>query len=158
MFWLDSALASSIYLDGIIVVVDAVNILKNLDDTFVDQHHGNDQDTNSTLQKDSTHAELRATSTANIQLSYADVVILNKSDLIDDVTKSAIEQRIHSINALAKIIPTTYAELDKIEDILDLETVDNDVKRWQDTIVSDPQSFHDHVRFFLIIGFFFGMF
>ncbi|KAK7207291.1 COBW domain-containing protein [Myxozyma melibiosi] len=144
MFWLDTALASSIYLDGIIVVVDAVNIIHNLDDVYLDDHHDGDE-TEDTRQKDATHTDkLAATSTANIQLSYADVVILNKSDLVDGKARKTIEQRIRGINALARIIPTSYAELESVEDILDIKTVDDDVSRWENAVASNSESFHDH--------------
>ncbi|KAK9313691.1 CobW/HypB/UreG, nucleotide-binding domain-containing protein [Lipomyces starkeyi] len=141
MFWLDTALASSIYLDGIITVVDAVNIIKSLDDTVVDLHH---QDGTSSGLAERTSAELVPTSTAYTQISYADVVILNKSDLVDDETRRDIAERITGINSLATIIPTTFSNVDSVEDILDLSTVNNDLTRWENINAFNTKVFHDH--------------
>ncbi|KAK9361301.1 CobW/HypB/UreG, nucleotide-binding domain-containing protein [Lipomyces starkeyi] len=141
MFWLDTALASSIYLDGIITVVDAVNIIKSLDDTVVDLHH---QDGTSSGLAEQTSAELVPTSTAYTQISYADVVILNKSDLVDDETRRDIAERITGINSLATIIPTTFSNVDSVEDILDLSTVNNDLTRWENINAFNTKVFHDH--------------
>ncbi|KAK9484397.1 CobW/HypB/UreG, nucleotide-binding domain-containing protein [Lipomyces starkeyi] len=141
MFWLDTALASSIYLDGIITVVDAVNIIKSLDDTVVDLHH---QDGISSGVAERTSAELVPTSTAYTQISYADVVILNKSDLVDDETRRDIAERITGINSLATIIPTTFSNVDSVEDILDLSTVNNDLTRWENINAFNTKAFHDH--------------
>ncbi|KAK9370720.1 CobW/HypB/UreG, nucleotide-binding domain-containing protein [Lipomyces kononenkoae] len=141
MFWLDSALASTIYLDGIITVVDAVNIIKSLDDTVVDAHHNDDTETE---QLNSTSAELVPTSTAYTQISYADVIILNKSDLVDDETRRDIAERIAGINSLATIIPTTFSNVDSLEDLLDLSTVTNDLSRWENMAPFSARAFHDH--------------
>ncbi|KAK9328687.1 CobW/HypB/UreG, nucleotide-binding domain-containing protein [Lipomyces starkeyi] len=141
MFWLDTALASSIYLDGIITVVDAVNIIKSLDDTVVDLHH---QDITSSGLAERTSAELVPTSTAYTQISYADVVILNKSDLVDDETRRDIAERITGINSLATIIPTTFSNVDSVEEILDLSTVNNDLTRWENINAFNTKVFHDH--------------
>ncbi len=72
LFWVDEGLASTIYLDGIVTLVDAKNILRA-----------------STTQP----ARLRATTTTNhgpvmttahVQISHADVVVINKADLVTD--------------------------------------------------------------------------
>ncbi|KAJ8101814.1 CobW/HypB/UreG, nucleotide-binding domain-containing protein [Lipomyces tetrasporus] len=141
MFWLDTALASSIYLDGIITVIDAVNIVKNLDDTVVDMHHQEGTESGIT---DQTPADLVPTSTAYTQISYADIIILNKSDLVDDGTRRNISERIEGINSLATIIPTTFSKVDSVEDILDLSTVNNDLTRWENIKAFNSKGFHDH--------------
>ncbi|KAK9428827.1 CobW/HypB/UreG, nucleotide-binding domain-containing protein [Lipomyces doorenjongii] len=141
MFWLDAALASSIYLDGIITVVDAVNIIKSLDDTVVDLHH---QDDTGSGPAERISAEVVPTSTAYTQISYADIVILNKSDLVDDETRRDIAERITGINSLATIIPTTFSNVDSVEDILDLSTVNNDLTRWENINAFNTKVFHDH--------------
>ncbi|KAK9466305.1 CobW/HypB/UreG, nucleotide-binding domain-containing protein [Lipomyces arxii] len=140
MFWLDSGLKASIYLDGIITVVDSINIIRNLDDTSVDDHHQNEQDG-----EHESNGELVPTSTAYIQISYADVIIMNKADLVDDRMKLAITERLMGINSLATIIPTSYSSIDSTEDILNLSTVDNDLARWEHLKVSNNiKKFHDH--------------
>ncbi|KAK9451240.1 CobW/HypB/UreG, nucleotide-binding domain-containing protein [Limtongia smithiae] len=139
MFWLDSALASTVYLDGIVTVVDAANIVKSLDDVFLDDHHSTDVAASAPA--------VITTSTAQIQLSYADVVILNKSDLLlDDDARETVIERLAGINSLAPIIPTVYANLDSLDLILDLNTVSADnIAKWEAVDTSSRHhSYHDH--------------
>ncbi|KAK9460323.1 CobW/HypB/UreG, nucleotide-binding domain-containing protein [Lipomyces oligophaga] len=134
MFWLDKALASSLYLDGIVTVVDAANIVQSLEDTSIDRAHASELDS----------VDVVPTSTAYIQLSYADCIILNKSDLVPNSEISQISQRLASINALATIIPTSFSKLNSVDQILNISTVDNDLSRWEGIKLSTPTSFHDH--------------
>jgi G3E family GTPase len=98
MFWLDESLQASIYLDGIVTVVDLLNVERSLD----------------------THDHGGELSTAHLQISLADVVLLNKSDLVDEGTKAAATNRIQSINALAKVYLTEYSHI-SLSQILDLQ-------------------------------------
>src|ERR1700753_628509 len=65
LFWVDDGLGSTIYLDGILTLVDARNILKSLDEPLPDEQHGDDH-------SGPLH------STAHLQISHADVLVLNK--------------------------------------------------------------------------------
>ena len=104
MFWLDEGLGSSIYLDSIVTVVDAKNILKSLDEPTPDElppelstddiHH--------------THSGPLLT-TAHLQISHADVLILNKTDLISASHLETVTGRLQSINSLAHLHLTTHA-------------------------------------------------
>jgi G3E family GTPase len=102
MFWLDEALAASIYLDGIITVMDASHILKNLDD----------------------HSD--GISTANIQVAEADVLLLNKCDKVSQQELANIQNRLQGINSMARILQTTYGNV-PLSDILDLKAYDGKV-------------------------------
>lgn len=103
MFWLDDALASTIYLDGIVCVLDAESVIERLDDN----HEGN---------------ELTTTS---VQISHADVILLNKCDRIKDNKElDHIKNRIRGINALATIVETTYSRVPSLSTILDLGAYD----------------------------------
>ena len=104
MFWLDDSLGASIYLDGIITVVDSVNIDQSLN----------------------THdSALHNLSTAHLQISHADVSLVNKVDLVSDVNRKAVMDRIRSINSIAKVFPTQYTRLDGLDSILDLHAYDS---------------------------------
>ena len=47
----------------------------------------------------------------NEQIEFADVILLNKVDLINEETKNRIEAAIHGINADAKVIPCSNAQV-----------------------------------------------
>jgi G3E family GTPase len=95
MFWLDDGIGSTIYLDGIVTLVDASNIVRTLDE-------GDPE----------THKEL---TTAHLQISHADVIVLNKRDLIDDEQLEEAKERIRAINGLARIVVTERGKVDKLE-------------------------------------------
>lgn len=115
MFWMDEGLNSNIYLDGIVTVVDAKNILKSLDEPTEEElpdleheHHSHNPDS-------------PLMSTAHLQISHADVILLNKTDLVTDIELQAVKERILSINALAKIIATDHSRVKNLSGtVLDL--------------------------------------
>ena len=104
MFWLDDSLGSSIYLDGIVTVVDAVNIHRSLDDHDNVGHN---------------------LSTAHLQISHSDAILLNKIDLVDKSARISVSDRIKSINAIAKLYETEYSRIPSLDDILDLHAYDD---------------------------------
>ncbi|KAL1898730.1 hypothetical protein Cpir12675_001733 [Ceratocystis pirilliformis] len=116
LFWADDGLGSTIYLDGIVTLVDAKNVLKSLDDpagqieTHEQEKHG--------------HSSLMTT--AHVQLSHADVIVINKSDLVTEQELGMVKQRISSINSLAKLCVTEKGAVPQLEGvILDLHAYDN---------------------------------
>jgi G3E family GTPase len=82
LFWLDDALDSRLRLDGIVTLVDAVNIER----------------------------QLLETEEAAQQIAYADRILLNKTDLVD--TTDPLLAVIRSIHPTVAIRPTTYAATD----------------------------------------------
>jgi G3E family GTPase len=74
-FFTDDEMKANFRLDAIVTVVDAKHIL---------QHLGKDDE-------------------AMKQIAFADVIVLNKTDLASPADLDALEQRIHGINAVAKI-------------------------------------------------------
>ncbi|BFZ62937.1 hypothetical protein YB2330_004049 [Saitoella coloradoensis] len=98
MFWLDDALGSEIQLDGIVTVVDASNIVRSLDDI----PQGTDM------------------TTAHLQISHADVIVLNKVDLVPEEKLEFVRERVKSINAVAKVLETKYSKVENLDAILDL--------------------------------------
>src|SRR5207247_907242 len=77
-------LAKALRLDGIATVVDAKHIEKELDDA----------------------------PEAAAQIAFADVVLLNKTDLVVPEEVERIEARIRKINSIAKIYRTQKAHVD----------------------------------------------
>ncbi|ODA78042.1 hypothetical protein RJ55_06645 [Drechmeria coniospora] len=114
LFWVDDGLGSTIYLDGIVTLVDAKNILRSLDDSSgksgTNEHHDD-------------HGPLMTT--AHLQISHADVIVLNKSDLVSDEELRQVTARIESINGLAKVHVTEKSVVPQLEGfLLDLHAYD----------------------------------
>jgi len=108
LFWVDEGLGSTIYLDGIVTLVDAKNILTCLDEPVKE-----------TVQDDERHShEGPLMTTAHLQISHADVVVINKSDLVDDADLLAVRERIAAINGLAKIHVTQRGQVPHLEGFL----------------------------------------
>jgi CCR4-NOT transcription complex subunit 2 len=118
LFWVDEGLASTIYLDGIVTLVDAKNIVKSLDDPAgkVDGHDESDH-----------HGPVMTT--AHVQISHADVIVINKTDLVSEQELQAVQDRIRSINGLAKIHLTKESAVPQLEGfLLDLHAYENVVE------------------------------
>ena len=116
LFWMDDGLGSTIYLDGIVTLVDAKNILRSLDDPAgkVEGHEESDE-----------HGHGPVMTTAHVQISHADVIVINKSDLVSEAELQAVQDRITSINGLAKIHITKHSEVPQLEGfLLDLHAYD----------------------------------
>ncbi|KAI0888917.1 cobW-domain-containing protein [Annulohypoxylon maeteangense] len=114
LFWVDDGLGSTIYLDGIVTLVDAKNILRSLDDPSgkVEGHEDHDG-----------HGPLMTT--AHVQISHADVIVINKSDLVEPAELENVKERIQAINGLAKIHVTKQSVVPQLEGfLLDLHAYD----------------------------------
>jgi G3E family GTPase len=81
-FFVDEDMRSQILLDAVVTVVDAKHI---------QQHWDADE--------------------AQEQIAFADVILLNKTDLVTTEQLDELEKRIHSMNAMAKIYRTQNSEL-----------------------------------------------
>jgi G3E family GTPase len=90
-FFTDPEMKEQFALDAIVTLVDARHILLHLDDS----------------------------PEAMKQIAFADVIILNKTDLVTPAELDALEKRLHTINAVAKIHRTQNAEL-PIEKVLNV--------------------------------------
>ncbi|EEA21144.1 hypothetical protein EYB26_003686 [Talaromyces marneffei] len=122
LFWVDDGLGSSIYLDGIVTLVDAKNILRLLDEPAPEEttatHAGAEHD-------EDHHGAGPALTMAHLQISHADVIVLNKADLATPAELEATRQRIASINGAAKIHVTDHSRTPQIEGVvLDLHAYD----------------------------------
>jgi G3E family GTPase len=94
-FFLDDALKDQFSLDAIVTMVDAKHFEQHID-------------------------ELREPAE---QVAFADLVLLNKTDLVDAAALERIERRIRGINGTAKIFRTRNADV-PIERVLDVGAFD----------------------------------
>lgn len=98
--WTDEELESGLCLDAIVTVVDAVNIKRHIQET-------SEEDKSKKL-----------TNEAQRQIAFADVILLNKLDLVDDdAAVGNVRSAIRNINTDAKIIDCIRCEID-LGDIL----------------------------------------
>ncbi|PYI08239.1 cobW-domain-containing protein [Aspergillus sclerotiicarbonarius CBS 121057] len=123
VFWVDDNLGSSIYLDGIVTLVDAKNILHLLDEPTPEEtvsSHGGDADSHS-----HSHSG-PVLSMAHMQISHADVIVLNKADLVTEDELARVKDRVTAINNAAKIHITDHSKTPEIEGVvLDLHAYDH---------------------------------
>lgn len=113
LFWVDDGLGSTIYLDGVVTLVDAKHILHCLDEATAEC-------------VPSGNVQPPLPTTAHLQISHADVIIVNKSDLVSAVELSAVIARVRSINGLARLHVTRRAIVPSLEgSLLDLHAYDD---------------------------------
>ena len=91
------------YIDCMVTVVDAFNFAKDFgtNETLVDRHltdMENDYRTIVNLLTD--------------QIEFANVIILNKTDLVDEETTGLLEAILKKLNPLAKIIKSNFGKID----------------------------------------------
>jgi G3E family GTPase len=116
LFWLDDALHSRLKLDGIVTLIDAANI----------------------------HRQLHQTMEASQQIAYADRILLNKVDLVADGANGVdhLLRLIRRINLTAPIQQTRYASVPDLTWILDAKCFD--LERAQNTSIALLGEHHDH--------------
>jgi len=83
-FFMDDELREQLSLDGVVTLVDAKHVLMHIEDSD----------------------EVKE------QIAFADVIMLNKIDLVSSAELDQLESRIHSMNAAAKIYRTQDAVID----------------------------------------------
>ncbi|XP_057354583.1 zinc-regulated GTPase metalloprotein activator 1B isoform X5 [Manis pentadactyla] len=91
MFWVDAELGIDIYLDGIITVVDSKYGLKHLAEEKPDG----------------------LINEASRQIALADIIIINKIDLVSEEDLNKLRRTIRTINGLGKILETQRSSLQK---------------------------------------------
>ncbi|CAI4050457.1 GTP-dependent zinc transferase SKDI_14G3490 [Saccharomyces kudriavzevii IFO 1802] len=134
MFWQDEGLNSSVYIDGIITVLDCEHILKCLDDVSIDAHwHGDKVGLKGNL------------TIAHFQLAMADRIIMNKYDNIENSPEMIkhLKDRVREINSIAPMYFTKYSET-SIDNLLDIHAYDS--MRISDILDSNAGdgTIHDH--------------
>ena len=109
-FFLDDDLKQQFMLDAIVTVVDALHFEKHLDEM---KEPGE-------------------------QVAFADVILLNKTDLVPPAALERIERRVRAINATAKIFRTQNAKL-PVEKVLNVGAFDLDRALAVDAAFLEPQ-------------------
>lgn len=116
-------LADKVRLDGIVTVVDARHVEKELEQA----------------------PETRQ------QIGFADVILLNKKDLVSEADLERIEHHIHHMNRLARIHRTEHAQIDpakildvKARDINTAKDIEVTEERHDDCDLCDHDHDHEH--------------
>jgi len=109
-FFLDDEFKQQFLLDAIVTVIDAHHIEKHLDEM---KEPGE-------------------------QVAFADVILLNKVDLVSEAELERIERRIRAINGTAKIFRTRNADL-PIDRVLDVGAFDLDRALAVDSAFLEPE-------------------
>lgn len=113
LFWVDEGLGSTIYLDGIVTLIDAKNILRSLDEPVREAMVDHEEHKGPVM------------TTAHLQISHADVIVINKSDLVTEAELHSVTERVQSINGLARIYVTEQGKVQHLDGfLLDLHAYD----------------------------------
>ena len=120
-FFADERVAENYNLDGIITVVDAKHIIQHLDD---EKPEG--------IENESVE-----------QLAFADRIMLNKIDLVDEEELANVESRIKSINGFAPIFHTQNSIIDPKE-LINIGAFDLEKTLEMDPEFLDTESEHEH--------------
>ena len=83
-FLIDDEISKSLFLDGIVTLVDAKHIENNLNEQVV----------------------------VSEQIAFSNVILLNKADLVTELEMEKLEKQIRQINPTANVCKTTHAVID----------------------------------------------
>ena len=120
-FFVDDKVVERYRLDGIITVVDAKHIIQHLDDEKPED-----------IENESVE-----------QLAFADRIMLNKIDLVDEEGLKMVETRIKSINNHAPIFRTENSLIDPKE-LINIGSFDLDRTLEMDPEFLDTDAEHEH--------------
>ena len=109
-FFVDDEMQSRLKLDGIVTLVDAKHVWQHIDDSD----------------------EVKE------QIAFADVILLNKTDLVSPDDLDKLERRIHSMNAAAKIYRTQDAVID-MDSVLNVGGFNLDRAMEVDPLFMEPE-------------------
>ena len=96
-FFMDDEIRDEFSLDGIVTVIDAAHI---------------DQ-------------QLERSKESSEQVAFADILILNKSDLVKEDSLIKLESRLHDMNSMARVMRSTNANV-SVDSVLNLSAFDLD--------------------------------
>lgn len=96
-FFVDERVRAHFRLDGIVSLVDSMHFWRHVE---------------------SSH-EL------NVQLKFADLIVLNKTDLVHEQSIRTLQRRVHRVNSDARVIPAKHAKVD-INAVLNTDGFDID--------------------------------
>ncbi|WP_405639411.1 CobW family GTP-binding protein [Streptomyces sp. NBC_00019] len=120
-FFMDDEIAAQLRLDAIVTLVDAAHVLQHLDE----------------VKPEGVENE------AVEQIAFADRIVLNKTDLVDEAALEEVESRIRAINAPVQILRAKHAEV-ALQQILDVGAFDLDrVLKDDPSFLTDTEHQHD---------------
>ncbi|MGW7004506.1 CobW family GTP-binding protein [Streptomyces sp. NPDC054933] len=120
-FFMDDEIAAQLRLDAIVTLVDAAHVLQHLNE---EKPEGVENE-------------------AVEQIAFADRVVLNKTDLVDDATVGEVVSRVRAINATVRIIPAQHAKVD-LQQVMDVGAFDLDrVLRDDPRFLTETEHQHD---------------
>jgi G3E family GTPase len=90
-FFMDADIQEQFFLDGIITLVDARHVVQHIDDSD----------------------EVKA------QIGFADLILLNKADLVETGAVQQLRTRLESMNRMARVVATVMAET-PVDQLLDI--------------------------------------
>jgi G3E family GTPase len=93
-FFMDDEMKEKLRLDAILTLVDAKHVAQHFD-------------------SDECHA----------QIAFADIILLNKADLVEDAALGDLERRMRSVNRMARIQPTVRGEM-PVDELLGIRAFD----------------------------------
>jgi G3E family GTPase len=109
-FFVDEDLREDFQLDAIVALIDAAHV----------------------------SSQLASVAAAANQIGFADVLLLNKTDLVSEAQLARTERELRAINATARIVRTSYAEL-PLAQVLDLGAFDLERALSIDDAFLEPQ-------------------
>jgi len=133
LFWVDTELGSDVHLDGIVCVIDSKNANKHLDSTSVDE-----------LNSDTINPLTR-------QVALADIILLNKIDLVGSNSLEMLKTKIRSINGSTEIVETTNSRVD-LNKILDLKSYTSSNSLRVDEMIRNVESFEGKTHIHQNVG------
>jgi G3E family GTPase len=120
-FFMDDEIAAQLRLDAIVTLVDAAHVLQHLDE----------------VKPEGVENE------AVEQIAFADRIVLNKTDLVDEDTITEVESRVRAINAPVQILRAQHAKID-LRQVLDVGAFDLDRVLADDpAFLTDTEHQHD---------------
>nr|CCC95524.1 unnamed protein product [Trypanosoma congolense IL3000] len=97
MFWQDESLCGSLYLSGIVTLVDAKNICKYLNDPDV-------------------------AGVASRQILMADRIVVNKCDIASEEEQREAMEAVRHINPVVQLLSASFSVLDNLQEVIMLNT------------------------------------
>uniref|UniRef100_A0A7S4LDA5 CobW C-terminal domain-containing protein n=1 Tax=Eutreptiella gymnastica TaxID=73025 RepID=A0A7S4LDA5_9EUGL len=118
-FWVDEALESSIFLDGVITVVDAKNIAGYLATPKAHTNESSTVATEAQQEEDGVGGFLEATQ----QIAYADKLIINKADLVNETQIQHVQGLLRRVNAAAEMQCASFAVVEDVRRLLHINSL-----------------------------------
>ncbi len=124
-FFMDDELKEHLRLDGVVTVVDARHVQLHLPVEAAQDGHthgpdcGHDHGHGGHDHGGHDHAEHEHANECEEQIAFADVLLLNKVDLVDAHQLRRVQQRIRQINPMARLLQGSFGDV-PLQKVLDV--------------------------------------